>query len=1161
MRPRALVLAALLGLSPGMARGADPPPVRNGPATIPTTTTLPVAAAADRPLAQLRGPSPAPDLAGLEGLPVSQVTVLLENDIWHDVRIPPLTSVKPGDPLTPTAARRAMSELLDSGRFSRARAIAVSRGDRAELVIRASPRKLIARIRTDFHGAPIDRDEVMRQSGLVKGGEIMADEIDGTGLRLEHEFQLHGYPSAKSRIRTQETDDPTHVLVLIDVVPGAPRLLDDRRFIVFGAAPERIAPIEAVYSVHARDRADEPTIDRADTALEQAMRSSGYYRAEVSHDLARLHEPGQPDRIELRVRIDTGPLFEPRFDGNEHYDADVLMAVLGLDSETDRSPSHLADKIRGFYQKRGFLDAAIRAETRGSESDLVELVVFHVSEGARVRVGKRSYPCLKPEVIKNLRAGGPRSPADIGTEIDSFLDEDLPGADLFVNPDPRIVSQTLGGASGQVDAGSLPAPLDLQPNETFVADTYDRAVEHVQELYRNEGFLHANVGPVQVVRARCSPRSPPQACIPMPVPPVPRDICGYESSGLPATTEPLGPAYHCRPDAGRGVTCAPTVDLVIPVRLGPRTQLWDLAFTGVKSFSEQAVAEAAQAPLGEAASTTKLEDARRRIIEWYKERGYYYVDVKYALESSADRTRARVRFDVTEGEQVTVRAIVINGLEKTSEGVVRRRIALDVGGPYRTSDVRKTQERIATLGVFASVTVALSDPYVPQAVKDVVIDVVERDSQYVEVRPGFSTGEGVRGVLEYGHRNLLGYAWSMTLHLQASYLPDFLILDEGVRRNYRTLSTTERIATRDTLTFSWPEVGLGPTVRTQLDGIYVLDLERDFTLRKAATVGTIIWRPSREFQVSAAADYENNDVFLFNGQTIAQYLQSSENQGNTELATLLRVPDGDSNAVAGRVVFTWDRRDSAFNAHRGTYFASGIEEVNSYPAGSPPLARPGPVNRARFSSPVDDVLGQSAPLTLPAQQYQYQSNFFRLTETVAGYVPISSRVTFAAEIRLGLNIVPWCSERPAGSPPHSSCTYPDRLFFMGGFDSMRGWLQDSFIPQDYVDQISRNPSLCTNNQSNCPGVGLRGANLMINPRFELRFPIRLPIEGAVFSDFGNLWDDPTYIFHHTFQLRADVGAGVRVDTPVGPLVFDYGVNILRHPYEDFGAFHFAIGLF
>jgi hypothetical protein len=30
---------------------------------------------------------------------------------------------------------------------------------------------------------------------------------------------------------------------------------------------------------------------------------------------------------------------------------------------------------------------------------------------------------------------------------------------------------------------------------------------------------------------------------------------------------------------------------------------------------------------------------------------------------------------------------------------------------------------------------------------------------------------------------------------------------------------------------------------------------------------------------------------------------------------------------------------------------------------------------------------------------------------------------------------------------------------------------------------------------------------------------------------------------------------------VGPLVFDYGINVTRLSYEDFGAFHFAIGLF
>jgi outer membrane translocation and assembly module TamA len=85
---------------------------------------------------------------------------------------------------------------------------------------------------------------------------------------------------------------------------------------------------------------------------------------------------------------------------------------------------------------------------------------------------------------------------------------------------------------------------------------------------------------------------------------------------------------------------------------------------------------------------------------------------------------------------------------------------------------------------------------------------------------------------------------------------------------------------------------------------------------------------------------------------------------------------------------------------------------------------------------------------------------------------------------------------------------------------------------------------------------------MVNPRVEVRFPVFGPIDAAVFGDFGNLWNDPKYVIDTQFTLRADVGAGVRVQTPVGPLVLDYGVNVTRHPaYEDFGQLHFAIGLF
>jgi outer membrane protein assembly factor BamA len=691
------------------------------------------------------------------------------------------------------------------------------------------------------------------------------------------------------------------------------------------------------------------------------------------------------------------------------------------------------------------------------------------------------------------------------------------------------LSETLGAGAGAT--GTRAIPLNLDPDITYVADTYDRATEHVQQLYRNEGFLHAQVGPVQILRAQCDPRSPAGRCVALPTPVVDA-ACTYDTAGLPLPTAPLDPSYTCRPDPEHGVECAPELQLVIPIKLGPRTQLWDVAFTGLKSVSEKEVAEAAQVPLGDYVSTAKLDDVRRRIVDWYKELGYAYVDVKYTLEPSLDNSRARVRFDVSEGDQVIVSGIVVRGLEMTRESVVRRRIALTPGEPYRASDVRKTQERLATLGVFSSIAVSLADPYVPAPSKTVVIDLVERDPQYVEVRPGLSTGEGIRGAIEWGHRNLLGYAWSFTVHLQASYLPDFLILDPQVRQNYVGLGTGDRIATRDTATLAWPEMGLGPTIRSQTDLVFVRDLEPDFTLVKSSVLGTITWRPVREVQLSGGPDYEHNDVNLFDVPTIAQYLAA--NPGNIDLTRLLRVPDGSSNVVAVRAVFTWDRRDSAFNAHKGTYIALGVEQANSYPV--------------QGSANIADE--------------QYEGHIVRLTQTFAGYIPITPKVSFAAELRLGevANVVPSKAPfAPPGTTLPNYCTYPDRLFFMGGVDSMRGWLQDAFIPQEYADQIAAGTITCPN-QSNCQ-IPLRGGNLMVNPRFELRFPVRSPLDGALFADFGNLWNDPSYILQHGLTMRADVGAGVRVLTPVGPLVFDYGINVTKRSYEDFGAFHFAIGLF
>ena len=169
----------------------------------------------------------------------------------------------------------------------------------------------------------------------------------------------------------------------------------------------------------------------------------------------------------------------------------------------------------------------------------------------------------------------------------------------------------------------------------------------------------------------------------------------------------------------------------------------------------------------------------------------------------------------------------------------------------------------------------------------------------------------------------------------------------------------------------------------------------------------------------------------------------------------------------------------------------------------------------------------------------------------------------ATELRLGTNV----------QLTSTSQTYPDRLFFMGGVDSMRGWQLSSFIPQDDVDQIKRDANLPDQDPANPKQPNpakftaatnpVRGGNLMFNPRAELRIPIKSPLETVIFTDIGNLWRRATYPFDtKTFPLRASVGTGLRVQTPIGPLAVDYGINVTRHTtYEDFGAFHFAIGLY
>src|SRR6202007_1550827 len=125
---------------------------------------------------------------------------------------------------------------------------------------------------------------------------------------------------------------------------------------------------------------------------------------------------------------------------------------------------------------------------------------------------------------------------------------------------------------------------------------------------------------------------------------------------------------------------------------------------------------------------------------------------------------------------------------------------------------------------------------------------------------------------------------------------------------------------------------------------------------------------------------EDNDVRLFQFNSIAAYLACNPNGFDPALGALLRIPDGQSLVLAQRASIAWDRRDNAFNAHRGTYAYLGAELVNTIPFGGP--VTPDVSNLAQCSQ------AQQNPQALQPAPQTY-SHFVRLTQTFAGYIPIT----------------------------------------------------------------------------------------------------------------------------------------------------------------------------
>src|SRR4030095_14394932 len=117
------------------------------------------------------------------------------------------------------------------------------------------------------------------------------------------------------------------------------------------------------------------------------------------------------------------------------------------------------------------------------------------------------------------------------------------------------------------------------------------------------------------------------------------------------------------------------------------------------------------------------------------------------------------------------------------------------------------------------------------------------------------------------------------------------------------------------------------------------------------------------------------------------------------------------------------------------------------------------------------------------------SEFLRFTGRTAGYIRLTDAgMAIAVSIAAGYNLQLTCWSQ----------TYPDRLFYLGGVNTVRGFQLDEMVPADLAQKLLEG-------EINIADIAVRGGNLSINPRAELRIPLTDVFSIGVFLDTGNLW--------------------------------------------------------
>jgi outer membrane protein insertion porin family len=730
----------------------------------------------------------------------------------------------------------------------------------------------------------------------------------------------------------------------------------------------------------------------------------------------------------------------------------------------------MAEALAEHYRKLGFTMVSVAGEVTASADGKTGVILFGVKEGPRVEVTSITF------------AGNVRfSSNTLRKEVEAVLNEAIDYDVLFVSPSFGMVDDLgFAGSTPSPSHSTMKKTVPLQPwkhKKIFLKDSYMKAAEHLKELYASEGYLEAEV---------------------------PEPAIEIDAKGT-------------------------SMKVTFVINEGVRTWVESVTFAGVKHADEKDLLKAAKIQPKKPFNGMAIKQSEGAILDFYYKKGYRFATVTADLKYSEDGTEAYLTYAIDEGPLVSVDGFTIRGNVSTKKSLILDRITLKPGALFTLKKQTKSTAVLRELGIFNSVVISMEEPAFVAPKKRALIQLSEKKSQFLELRAGASSGEGLRGGMEYGYQNLFGYALDFGFIASVNYRFFFVGTGKYFPQWYtEELTLLEQLERNIAVRFGiphLPKIGRWFSIQTSFG--HQRKNSNLYGLTKNAVYASFLFNPIPAVHFSIRSGFEDSDVGT---NTVAERAINAQIQDlplcSPEILTAclssedfraLRVPVGKTAFTVLGTDFTLDLRDSAFNPTSGVRLSLGL-------------------SWARSTQPAEQVHRSYADNEAYKKWKTFAfSNLLRNTLSISGYIPLGTRKV----VLMLYGAAGYIAQLQDGSE-----TFADRLFYLGGGHTMRGFPEES---------------LCS--VESPPGICAYGGNLMVNYKIELMFPIYKELGGAVFSDLGNLWKEPENF--SIIALRATMGLGIRYETPIGPLSLDYGfiVNRDKSRGDPFGAIHFSIGTF